>query len=798
VVVLVVLAGCRGRGYEIVHTTDAGRTDVRQGGGAHDPDGGGPDVLGDAVRRSEGGDGCAPRPEECNGIDDDCNGLVDETFDLNIDPANCGRCGSVCTFANAEATCSIGRCKMAACKPGFVDLDRMEPDGCECELSNGGVEICDGKDNDCNGQVDEGFDLQTSAADCGACGHRCEFPHAAGLCKAGTCAMGACDPGFLDLDGSPLTGCEYPCVPSNGGVEICDGKDNDCNGVVDESDQRVGQRCWPEGVAGCDVATGQCKGGCALGVYACLPGGLVCQKPELPRPEICDGLDNDCDGVVDDGIDVQTDPRNCGTCNHVCAIPNAVPACAAGQCAIRACKTGFVDLDGRLDNGCEYACTPDGPEVCDGKDNDCDGKIDTDDPDLLYPSVNFCSQVGECGKGPGGSARFPERTFPQCVKAPMADHPDWVCNYPPTVQLFAANQVLGDETWCDGLDNDCDGMTDEHASVGSACLDSGLGECKRAGLFRCQPDKTLAAACDTTGSPVPVPHDEVCDGKDNDCDGLVDESWDNPPGSPACAGGPCKGVRDDLVHVTAGGNDYYIYRYEATRVDATVAAQGQSGDRACSRQPTAAGLRPWTLVNVAQARDACQAAGMRLCRVTRSTPCSSSSVTSDEWGFACAAGLTCPGDHPYPYGCGYNPAACNGVDRGTNDAVATATLPMCLTPDLDASSAGPQSLADMSGNVAEWTDDCRGTLSDGTGRQAFTLRGGSFTNIGPALSCDFMSLVVAEDFSFNDTGFRCCSSCPPGQADCGSCVSLASDAQNCGACGHACAGGQSCQNGFCR
>jgi hypothetical protein len=104
----------------------------------------------------------------------------------------------------------------------------------------------------------------------------------------------------------------------------------------------------------------------------------------------------------------------------------------------------------------------------------------------------------------------------------------------------------------------------------------------------------------------------------------------------------------------------------------------------------------------------------------------------------------------------------------------------------------------MSGNLAEWTDDCRGTLSDGTGRKEYTLRGGSFTSVANALACGFTSLVVAETFSFNDTGFRCCSSCPAGQADCGTCVSLATDGNNCGACGVVCPGGQSCQNGICR
>jgi hypothetical protein len=131
--------------------------------------------------------------------------------------------------------------------------------------------------------------------------------------------------------------------------------------------------------------------------------------------------------------------------------------------------------------------------------------------------------------------------------------------------------------------------------------------------------------------------------------------------------------------------------------------------------------------------------------------------------------------------------------------VPTGSLLACVSGDLDPATVVLDRAYDLSGNLAEWTEDCRTTLADGSGRRAYTLRGGSFTHTAPALRCDFMATVVAENFAFPDTGFRCCSSCGPGLADCGgSCVDLGRDAGNCGACAHACSAGQACANGRCQ
>jgi hypothetical protein len=172
-----------------------------------------------------------------NSLDDDGDGLID---------------------------CADPDCQIDNDGDGYFAL----PCGNDCDdtkpvINPGKPEVCNGIDDNCNGVIDEGI---------------AETPT--------TCGVGACAAtGTLSCVGGVMVDTCTPVTPT---AEVCNGIDDNCNGVVDENLTRP-ITC---GVGGC-ASTGTET--CTAGVW----GGNTC-TPGTPTAEVCNGIDDNCNGVVDD------------------------------------------------------------------------------------------------------------------------------------------------------------------------------------------------------------------------------------------------------------------------------------------------------------------------------------------------------------------------------------------------------------------------------------------------------------------------------------------------------------------
>ena len=147
------------------------------------------------------------------------------------------------------------------------------------------------------------------------------------------------------------------CVGARGPAEeICDGIDNDCDVAIDETYPEEHQLCGF--IEGADYGVGICT----PGVMKCDNGGVYCDGHTGPSDEICDGLDNNCNGSIDEGI-----------ANSTAIVCYEGPD---GTMAVGECRAGVrYCTDGGFDGPCDGQILP-AQERCDNLDNDCDGEVD--------------------------------------------------------------------------------------------------------------------------------------------------------------------------------------------------------------------------------------------------------------------------------------------------------------------------------------------------------------------------------------------------------------------------------------
>ncbi|MEK7607097.1 MAG: MopE-related protein [Patescibacteria group bacterium] len=268
----------------------------------------------------------------------------------------------------------------------------------------------------------------------------------------------------------------------------------------------------------------------------CVAPGDPTPTPEPPtcikQTEICDGLDNDCDGKADEGDDDKSLSRSCG-------FDGTTPQ---GEC-----ERGTQTCSGGVWGECVGATLP-ATETCDGKDNDCDGQKDNG----VKNACGLCgaTPVEFCGDGKGNglddncngvideNCTCTPGGQPQACGQELAGHGQ--CKAGTHACLAGGvwgpceNGFVGPtaET-CDGKDNDCDDDLDNEFNVGVVC-GAGVGECVATGIFVCKPDKS---GTECSAQPK-LPATESCDGKDNDCDGVKDDGQLCTDGQ-SCTAGTC-------------------------------------------------------------------------------------------------------------------------------------------------------------------------------------------------------------------------------------------------------------------
>ena len=478
--------------------------------------------------------------EICDSLDNDCDGNIDEgvgsTFYADTDSDGYGDAG------NSTTSCSQ--------PTGYVTVNTDCDDG-NSSINPNAAEVCDTVDNDCDNLIDEGVrTLYYVDADGDSYGDPNNIELA---CSLGT---------GLSTDSSDCNDQEAAAYP--GATEICDSIDNDCDNLIDEGVTNIYyQDSDSDGFGNLGSSTDACS----------QPSGYVSDSTDCDdgvntinpsAAEVCDLVDNNCDGVIDEGLGytyyLDVDGDGFGDVNSTTL-----------SCSV---QTGYVEQGGDCDDF-EFTVNPAATEVCDLIDNNCDGVIDEGLGYIYYldndgdgygdqltetlsctAQTGFISVGGDCDDdeatiNPGATEVCDEidnncdeqideglttvyyqdsdgdnfgnsEISEEACTAPsgyVADFTD--CNDEESASYPTATEI------CDSIDNDCNGQVDENLSVlwyvdadGDGYGDPAIWENTCYSLAGYVSD---SSDCDDSEAMMNPGLSEICDTLDNDCNGLIND-----------------------------------------------------------------------------------------------------------------------------------------------------------------------------------------------------------------------------------------------------------------------------------